>query len=470
MVEVESDIEIDGREFEAIAVYSDMEETAGFTCDNELLNKFFENAIWSEKSNFVDIPMDCPQRERSGWTGDAGLFAETGIRLMNASGVYEKWLGECRVLQYEDGKIMNVAPRRQPAPSKMDEMYDGASAWGDAVIIIPYKIYELYGNKKILEDNYEMMKKWLEYCIKKAKKTRLRNRFKKNPYKRYMIDTGIQWGEWLEAGVSVNEAMKTIILKGIPEMTTPYFAQSARMLSEIAEILGKAADAGKYREIYEKANASYHYLELSDGRIHSDRQCRFVRPLYMGLLSEKEAKQAAEDLNQLVIDNNYHLNTGFLTTPYLCKVLADYGYIETAYRILLQEDTPGWLFAVKNNATSVWESWEGYFGDVGFASLNHYSKGAVTGWMINGILGIRYSHKEVVIMPQACELLKYVKGYFDSPKGRIESGWNYMDDGTVHFRVTLPANTKGVFVLPDGKESMLSVGVNEFEWKEKIIK
>lgn len=461
MVKVETDIAITGGEFTAHAIYSDMEETAAFECDNPLVNQLVKNTIWSQKSNFVDIPTDCPQRERSGWTGDAGVFVGTGLMLMDSYPVFSRWLGECRVDQYEDGKIFNMSPRRQPKPSKFDELYDGSCGWGDAMVIIPYTMFKLYGDKRILEENYDMMRRWLGYCEQKARKHRLKNLLKKNPYKNYIIDTGIHWGEWLEAGVSTNESMKNVILNGVPEIATAYFSYSSRMLSEIAEILGKHEDAEYFAELADKTRSAYNYIEVKNGKIDSNRQCRYVRPLYMGLLSEKDAAQAAKNLNDLVVHNNYHLNTGFLTTPYLCKVLADYGYVETAYKLLLQEDTPGWLFAVKNGATTIWESWEGHFGDIGFASLNHYSKGAVVSWLIEGVCGIHVEGQKITIKPQVNELMRYAGASFYSPVGMVTSEWRYIEDH-VEYTVTIPANTRADFVLSDGSIRELQVGQNKF--------
>lgn len=459
MVKVETDIKITGEEFKAHAVYSDMEETASFECDNVLVNKLVKNTIWSQKSNFVDVPTDCPQRERSGWTGDAGVFVDTGLVLMDAYPVFSRWLGECRVDQYEDGKIFNMSPRRQPKPNFFDSLYDGSCGWGDAVIIIPYTMYKVYGDKKILEENYEMMSRWLSYCVKKARKTRLKNFF--NPYKKYMIDTGIHWGEWLEAGISAEENFKNVILNGVPEIATAYFSFSSRMMNEIATILGKEEDAKRYKELEEKTKEAFNYIEVKNGRITSDRQCRYVRPLYMGLLNEKDAITAAKDLNELVIKNDYHLNTGFLSTPYLCKVLADYGYVETAYKLLLQEEAPGWLFAVKNGATTIWESWEGNTGGTGFASMNHYSKGAVVSWLFEGICGINVEGQKITIKPQVCELMQYAKATYQSPCGEIKSAWKHVD-GKTEYSITIPANTTATFVKPNGEMLKLECEENKF--------
>ena len=458
---VETDIDIDGSEFSAHAVYSDMEETASFSCDLPLVNQLFRNATWSEKSNFVDIPTDCPQRERSGWTGDAGLFCRTGLTLMDAYPVYARWLAECRADQYPDGRVANFAPRRTAKPSFMDSLYDGSCAWGDASVIVPYEMFRLYGDKAILEENWDFMSRWMDYCEKKAKKSRLKNRFKKNPHKDYIIDTGIHWGEWLEAGVSMADATKDMLLHGVPDIATAYFAQSCRMMSEMAAVLGKTEEAKKYADLYEKVNAAYHSIELPDGHIRSERQCRYVRPLQMGLLTEQEARAAAADLNALVVKNDYHLNTGFLTTAHLCGVLADAGFVETAYRLLLQEGTPGWLYQVKQGATTIWESWEGNTGSTGVASLNHYSKGAVVSWLIEGVCGIRVSDGKITIRPQPNPLMQYAEAGFNAPCGRIESGWRYVD-GKVEYTVTIPANVTAIFIMPNSTEKSLSSGIHQF--------
>ncbi|MBD5495391.1 MAG: family 78 glycoside hydrolase catalytic domain [Lachnospiraceae bacterium] len=460
MVKVETDIEIDGSEFIAHAVYSEMRQTAEFTCDNELVNRLVQNTVWSQKSNFVDIPMDCPHRERSGWAGDAGVFADTGITLMDGYPVFRRWLDEMKVDQYEDGKVYNFAPRRNPVKNKFDEAYDGSCAWGDAVIIIPYAMYKLYGDKEILEENYDMMCRWMGYVEKKGHKHRFFNRFKRNPYKNYVIDTGLHWGEWLEPDISMQESVKNMILHGVPDIATAYYAYSSKMMTEIAEVLGRMEDAKHYGQLAENAVKAYNYLEVKNGHISSDRQCRYVRPLYMGLLSEKDAKTAAKDLNELVSRNNYHLNTGFLTTPWLCRVLADYGYIETAYKVLLQEDTPSWLFAVKKGATTIWESWEGHFGDIGVASLNHYSKGAVVSWLIGGICGIHVQGQEITIQPKPCRLMKYAESTFDSPAGMVKSRWEYRGE-QVEYTVEIPANTRARFIASDGKVQELRVGQNK---------
>lgn len=452
---VETDIDIDGSEFTAHAVYSDINQIASFECDRTLVNKLFENAIWSMKSNFVDIPTDCPQRERSGWTGDAALFVGTGLLLMDCYPVYARWLAECRADQYPDGRVANFAPRRSPKPSFMDSLYDGSCAWGDASVIVPYTMYKITGDKQILQENYEFGARWLAYCERKARKSRIRNMFRRNPYKNYVIDTGLHYGEWLEAGISMEDSMKDMIFNGAPDIATAYYAQSLRMMSEIARVLGKKENEEKYARMAEKARKAFSFIEVKNGHINSKRQCKYVRPLQMGLLDKEEAEAAAADLNSLVIKNGYHLNTGFLTTPHLCSVLAEYGYVETAYKLLLQEDTPGWLYQVKEGATTVWESWEGNTGSTGVASLNHYSKGAVVHWFIEGICGIRVEGRSITIKPQPDNLMKWAKASYKN----IQAEWNY-NGGEIEYKISIPANYEAVFIGPDGRKTNLQTGEN----------
>ena len=303
---------------------------------------------------------------------------------MDCRGVYEKWLANVRIGQHTDGKMAYICPKNSN-PGKIAEMFSASVGWGDAAVLVPWNLYRIYGDEQILRDNYEMMKKWVDFLGRRAGKSKLKNRFGKNPYRKYIIDTGMDYGEWCEPGTDVMKTMMAAFKDGQPEVATAYYAYSSGILAKISEFLGNGADADKYKEISEKATEAYRYLVLKDGHIRSDRQCEYVRPLAFCLLPEKEAVEAAKDLNELVVKNDYHLNTGFLSTPFLCSVLADYGYVDTAYRLLLQKSYPSWLYAVEKGATTIWETWDGIREDgTVHDSLNHYSYGAVSGWLLSG--------------------------------------------------------------------------------------
>ena len=452
---VETDIDLQDARFTAIAVYSKMRQTGFFECGNGDVNRLFQNTLWSMKSNFCDIPTDCPTRERAGWTGDAGVFAPTAVYLADCLPVLRKWLGECRAAQKEDGLVQNIAPVNNSG-SMISNLLQGSAGWGDACILVPWALYEAYGDRTILEENYEMMKGWLAFSEKRAKKTRVQNLMK--PYKKYLVDEGFHFGEWCQPDIDNGAAMKKAMMTGAPEVATAYFYRSASLMARIAKVLGYGSDAERFEELAQNVKRAYRHNCTKDGKISSDRQCEYVRPIAFGLIDGEEAQAAADDLDRMVRENGYHLNTGFLSTPDLCAVLADHGHTDTAVRLLLQEDCPGWLYAVKKGATTIWETWDGIREDgTVHDSLNHYSYGAVTGWLFGGLCGIHMEAGELLIAPHPHPSLGYAKAVWDSAYGRIGSGWHYEDD-ICHYFVTVPEGITARLVLPDGREELLNAG------------
>lgn len=459
---VESDMDLTDAEFTAIAVYSEMPQTGFFTCGNADVNRLFLNSLWSMRSNFCDIPTDCPTRERAGWTGDAAAFAPTGVKLADCYPILRKWLAECRLTQREDGLVANIAPVNNSG-SYISNMLQGSSGWGDACVLVPWALYEAYGDKTILAENYSMMVSWLSFVEERAKKTRLQNL--RNPYKKYLVDEGFHFGEWLEPDVSSMDTMKKNMMLGAPEVATAYYYQSARLVSRIAEILGKDEDAAKYRTIAEGARNAYRYTCTQNGVISSKRQAEYVRPIAFGLLDEGESQAAADQLEKMVADNRYHLNTGFLATPLLCRVLSDHGHTDTAYRLLLQDTAPSWLYPVKHGATTIWESWDGVREDgTVHDSLNHYSYGAISGWLMGDVCGIRLREGKLMIAPKPSKALMCAQAKWDSPVGTIESKWNYAEDRII-FEVTIPSNVTAEVRLPDGSILHTETGIHVFSCK-----
>ncbi|MBR2768034.1 MAG: hypothetical protein IKD68_03800, partial [Solobacterium sp.] len=433
-------------------------QTGWFRCGNKEVNQLFRNSLWSMRSNFVDIPTDCPTRERAGWTGDAGVFAPTAVILADCYPILRKWLGECRLAQKEDGLVQNIAPVNNSG-SMISNMLQGSAGWGDACILVPWALYEAYGNEEILRENYDMMKRWIGFCENRARKTRLGNLM--NPYKKYLIDEGFHFGEWCQPDVDNTETMKKTMMHGAPEVATAYYYRSASLMSEIAGILGEEEDQKRFEQIAENARKAYRYTCTKNGRINSDRQCEYVRPIAFGLLDGDEKKNAAAALNELVIKNGYHLNTGFLSTPDLCRVLADNGYTDTAYHLLLQDECPGWLYAVKKGATTIWETWDGIREDgTVHDSLNHYSYGAVTGWLFNGVCGINMKAGMLTIKPHPSKLLEFAEGRWDSPYGKIESRWIY-ENKKLTFDINVPVTAE--IELPDGRNEQVKEGAHHYE-------
>ena len=463
---VETELDLSGARFTAHAVYSDMAETATFSCSSELVNQLFRNSVWSQKGNFCDVPTDCPTRERAAWTGDAGIFAETGLTLMDSAPVFLKWLRQCRLGQLEDGRLPNIAPPNN-RPSYFSGLLYGSAAWGDACILVPYALYRQSGDLRVLRDNYPMMKRWFAFLAGRADS----GKTDEEGRPLYGIHNGVDYGECCEPGSNPMASMRN----GNFDVATAYLANSGKLLSEIASLLGDgedaerfarteegtengawtAEDAERFARFAEGARRGYRMEYTDRGTIQSERQCQYIRPIRFGLLDEEESRAAADELDKLVRKNDYHLNTGFLTTPHLCGTLAEYGHTETAYRVLLQETAPGWLYAVKQGATTIWETWDGQ------ASQNHYSYGAISGWLISGVCGIRYNDEKTVIAPAPHPLLTQASARYDSPAGRIESEWSYRGEEWT-LRVKLPANLEAEVLLPDGTRRIAGPGEHKY--------
>ena len=448
---VETDADLTGAVFTAHAVYSHMAVTGSFACGSEAVNQLVRNSLWSQKSNFCDIPTDCPTRERAGWTGDMGVFIHTGLTLMDCYPVVEKWLAECRLNQYPDGRMANIAPPNS-RPGYMTPMLCMSAGWGDAAILVPYALYQRTGDRRILADNYEMMQRWYAFLLGRAQQTTEEQQG--GEYAKYTVLNGLDYGEWCEPGVSPMQAMAD----PRKSVGTAYLAYSGRVLAEIALVLGHGEDARRYRDTAEKAAKAYRAAFTEDGVIHSPRQCEYVRAIAFGLLDGAQARDAADTLDRMVAENGYHLNTGFLSTPHLCGVLAGYGHAGTAYRLLLQPDAPGWLYAVNKGANTVWETWDGIDAEgKPHESLNHYSYGAVCGWLFGGVCGIRLADGELALSPLPHKALGHAKAVYDSPVGPIESGWRYEGD-TVRYEFAVPVNMTAKVTLPDGRKLTLGPG------------
>ena len=452
---VETDIPLEDIDFTAIALYSDMKQTGFFECGNQDVNQLFSNSLWSMKGNFADIPTDCPTRERQGWTGDAAAFVSTGVYLMDCYPVLRKWLCEVRCEQLEDGKVPGVAPKNE-VPGRFKLMSDGSAGWADAIGIVPNELSKIYDCDDILKENYGSLKKWVDFTEGRARHSRLKAKFKIDKYKKYIVDTGFHWGEWLEPGVDTKSVLTETIMKGAPEVPTAFFAYSAGLLSDAAARLEKKDDEKYYAELSMKVKEAYRAHFVKNGIIAANRQAPYVRPIALDIITEDEKKTAAKKLNDMIIANGWHLDTGFLSTPHLCHVLTEYGYTDTAYRLLLQDTAPGWLYAVKKGATTIWETWDGVREDGSVHdSLNHYSYGAITGWLFKDVAGINLDHGKLTIAPKPDKRLGYVKASFESPLGDVGVLWKAVDDSFT-YEIDIPSNVTATIILP-GKEAFEAI-------------
>ncbi len=450
--------EVDPEDFTAIVLCSDMKKTVAFECSEPLVNRLYENTLRSQTGNFIDLPTDCPQRERMGWTGDAQIFCRTGATNYDAQAFFAKWLRDMRTSQKEDGAIPNTVPfESMPGDPNDNGMPAGSSGWGDAAVIIPYRLYGVYGDKSLLTDNYEMMKKWVDFEARGAASNADGS---DDPDERYIWNSGFHWGEWLEPGKTQEEAMR----EPKDETATAYFARSASMLSEIASILGKREDAKRYGELAEKVKAAYIHRFTRGGRIEGgSRQCLYVRPLALDLLPEEAKQAAADELDRIVRENGYKIGTGFLSTPFLCEVLTRGGHLDTAYKMLLNKEIPGWLYPVTRGATTIWETWEGYDpnGDP-FASHNHYAFGAVMEWVYRYMVGIDTcsdspGYKHFVICPCPGGGIRYAWAELDTVRGRIACKW-VLEGNRFELTFTVPANTTAEIRLPNAVTAVRDSG------------
>lgn len=462
-VQVETDVSVKAEDFTAIAVYSDMEQTGFFDSSNQLLNQFVEATVWSAKGNFADIPTDCPTRERHGWTGDAQIFFDTAGYLFDFATFSKKYLRDVYDWQKPNGKLPQIAPAG--GVDFYMKVMNGSVGWSDAGILIPYRFWKLYGDESILREHYDGMKKYVCFMISRCGKwggPYARPLGIKGECKKYAVNRGQSYGEWAEpAEVHV---MKWIdFAEPHPEVSTAYTAYVMGIMEEISEILGKTEDTPLYHEYHEGCKQAYQALvETPKYKLDTDRQAQLVRPLALDLLNEKQTEFAKKRLKKALQNYGWRLGTGFLSTPLILDVLASYDP-DAAYRLLENEEMPGWLFMPKNGATTIWESWEGTKAQGGIASLNHYSKGAVCEWLFKTMCGIRLEgENHFVIAPCPGGYFTYAKARYDSIYGRVESGWR-RGSGRTEYDIIVPANCSAEIRLPGEKMETVRSGVYHFE-------
>jgi len=450
-------------DFCAIAVYSSMEETGDFTCSNELIHKLVRNTRWSMKGNFADVPTDCPTRERAPWTGDAQIFCNTAGYLMNTAPFFRKWLGDLADRQAKDGKVQCIVPSVGDKVGGMQWM-DGCVGWGDASIFIPYRCYQMYQDPEFLRYFYPMMKRFAEFSVRRAAQTFIGNWFRKNPYKKYTYDTGHHFGEWLEpVGVEPGSMIVNVILPR-PEEATAYLHYQMAVMAEAAAILGEHADQKRYAEYAAGAQKAYNHLFVQNGTIDTDRQAKLVRPLALGLLEGEVKKNVEQRLEQALRENEWKIGTGFLSTPFILPVLEAAGKLEAAFKVLENVDCPGWLYEPKHDATTIWESWEGYEPDGRpKASHNHYAFGAVCEWLFDTVAGINVTgENEFRISPHYGGSLTHAEGCYQSIYGEVISRWE-LQDGGFTLEITIPPNCQAEVVMPDGETHRVESGRQIFK-------
>jgi alpha-L-rhamnosidase len=409
-----------------IVVGSDTPPTGSFSSSNPDLNRLYENIVWGQRGNFLSVPTDCPQRdERMGWMGDAEVFAPTAARNADVAAFFGKWLVDVDGAQGPEGDFSNYSPRvNAPQP--------GMAAWGDAGNIIPWAMYAAYGDTDFLSRNYPNMVRWVEYCRRNS--------------------TGL-----LRPKGGVGDHLNPGVVTPTDLVATAYFAESTRIVARSAAVLGREADAAAYGKLFRDIASAFTRAYVSpDGTVEGDTQTGYLLALQFDLLPEGLRRAAERKLAENV-ERVGHLTTGFIGVGLICPTLTDIGRSDLAWKLVLNDQYPSWLFSVRNGATTIWERWDGWTPDRGFEdpamnSFNHYSLGSVGAWLYSGAAGIRLDpdhpgYKRFILAPQFTDRLDFLSASVDSPYGVISASWR-KDGGNWTYSVTVPPNTSATLVLP----------------------
>ena len=455
--------EVSAENFTGVVVHSAIARTGTFESSSALLNQLEHNIIWGQKGNFLDVPTDCPQRdERLGWTGDAQVFAPTASFNFDTAAFYTKWLRDLALDQEDDGAVPFVIPN-----VLSHETRKGAAAsagWADASLVVPWTVYQAYGDKRILEEQYPSMKAWVEYMRRQAGET-------------YIWSNGFSFGDWLAFATTNADYPGATTDKDL--IQTAYFARSTELLARTAQVLGRKEDAAEYAGLEEKIKSAFQReFVTANGRLASNTQTAYALALAFELLPETQRAGAAARLAADVRKFG-HLTTGFLGTPVLCQTLSDYGYLDEAYMLLNRTEYPSWLYPVTKGATTIWERWDGQkpdgsFQDVGMNSFNHYAYGAIGEWMYRVVAGIEIDeaspgYKHILIQPRPGGGLTQASASVESMYGLVASGWE-IADGKMTVKIEVPANTTATVRLPKAKLEDVSEGGKPLAGRAEIAR
>ena len=413
-----------------LVIGSDIAQTGTFRCSSELVNQLQSNIDWSQRGNFLSVPTDCPQRdERLGWMGDAQVFARTATYNRDVAAFFDKWLQDVDDAQNRDGGFSNVAPR-------LVDQGNGAPGWGDAGVIVPWQMYQAYGDAQFIEDRWPAMTAWMDY-LRGGSYGGLRLKLRGNDF-----------GDWLNVGADTPKDV----------LATAYYAYDAALMAQMARATGRAKEASQYLKLFEQIKRAFNREFVArDGRVKGETQTAYLLALQFDLLPQELRPLAAAHLAHDIAARGDHLSTGFIGVSYACPTLTATGYNALAYRLLEQDSFPSWGFSIRLGATTTWERWDGWTPDRGFQSagmnsFNHYSFGSVGQWLFGDVAGIATEpehpgYERIVIAPHPDGALSFVDARYDSVRGRIESHWK-REAGVLTLEVSIPANTFATIRLP----------------------
>ncbi|UMV45983.1 glycoside hydrolase family 78 protein [Paenibacillus macerans] len=461
--------------FQAVAISSDNEIVGDFRCSDERLNRLQSNILWSQRSNMIGIPTDCPTREKAGWTGDVLIYAKTALFNQNLIGFFEPWIRNLKADQLQDGQILNIAPKLR---SYIHMHLSSSIGWGDVILTLPWELYQTYGNIRVLSEHFDAMEKWIRHLEKVAaelppeaadmKARQLENQ-------RYIINTGFHLGDWLVPSI-LNESgfadgpMSSYLTKDF--ICTKLYANTVDIFSRICRELGYMDKAEAYTRLNERIRQAYEEeFVAEDGSLNNNLQGNYVLALHMNMVSDEKRPLLVKKLVELIRLNGTRLDTGFMSVPHILEVLYENGHRNLAYELLYQNQYPSWLYEIENGATTMWESWDAirHDGKVAGCSFNHYAFGCVGDFIYRRVLGIQQkgiAYENVVINPDFSCRLTFASGFYESVHGLIGVEWK-QDDETLELKLQIPPNISATLLLNDNEPIYLGNGLHVIK-KAKI--
>jgi alpha-L-rhamnosidase len=427
-------------------VHSDTPPSGTFECSDPLVEQLWHNIVWGQRGNFLSVPTDCPQRdERLGWLADAQVFLPTAALNMDVAAFMTKWGDDLLDAQLPSGAYPDVAPR-------LVVEREGAPAWADAGVIVPWTLWQRYGDLRIVARNWDAMERFMAYLLRH------------NPDLLRTARRGNDYGDWLAVGADTPRDV----------LATAYWAHDAALMAEMAAALGRSERHAHYMRLREGIVAAFNRVYVdADGRIEGDTQTVYVLALHMDLLPSELRARAAERLVSDIERHGGHLTTGFVGVGLLCPVLSATGHADVAHRLLREDTFPSWGYSIRHGATTIWERWDGWTEEGGFQtaemnSFNHYSLGSVGRWLYEHVAGIRPArpgYEHVVIAPEPGEL-EWARATYRSVRGPIGSAWRRVG-GALELEVSLPPNVTATVVLPDGRTVEVGPGTHSFVVEDK---
>jgi alpha-L-rhamnosidase len=438
---------VDEFELTGCVVHSDTPPTGAFACSDDMVNRLWRNVDWGQRGNFISVPTDCPQRdERLGWLADAQVFLPTAMLNRDVAAFMTKWGDDLLDAQLESGSYPDVAPR-------LFFERDGAPAWADAGIIVPWLMWRRYGDRRLVARHWDAMERYMTHLLRG------------NPDLRWTTRRGNDYGDWLSVGADTPRHV----------LATAYWAQDAALMTEMARLLGRDERVEHYERLHSRIVAEFNRAYVGeDGYIEGETQTVYLLALSMDLIPEALRARVAERLVADIERHDGHLTTGFIGVGLLCPVLSATGRSDVAHRLLLQDTFPSWGYSIHHGATTIWERWDGWTEDAGFQtpmmnSFNHYSLGSVGRWLYENVAGIRPlepGYARVLIAPEPGEL-EWARATYRSVRGPITSAWRREGDD-FQLEVEVPANVTATVAMPDGRRFEVGSGNHAFTARRAV--